>query len=125
MARPEASPPPEVCCRELEKTFGKGDGAVSAVSPLDITFTEGHTTALVGPSGCGKSTLLRLIAGLETPSGGAVQIGGETPLAVARKAGLAFAFQDAALLPGSRSARTSPWPSSWPGAPRTSAGLPN
>lgn len=99
MPKPEASQPPEVICEALEKTF-RGDGkAVSAVARIDLRFCAGETTALVGPSGCGKSTLLRLIAGLEAPSGGAVQIGGEPPIAVARRAGLAFAFQDAALLP--------------------------
>ncbi|MET0439407.1 MAG: ABC transporter ATP-binding protein [Devosia sp.] len=99
MPRAEASRSPEIVCRQLEKTFHSGGKAISAVGPLDIRFNAGETTALVGPSGCGKSTLLRLIAGLEKPTAGSVQIGGETPVEVTKRAGLAFAFQDAALLP--------------------------
>lgn len=94
-----ASPPPGVVCNGLEKTFSFGRSAVEAVAPLDLVFEAGRTTALVGPSGCGKSTLLRLVAGLERPSGGTVLIGNETPETVTKAAGLAFAFQDAALLP--------------------------
>ncbi|SFV28339.1 NitT/TauT family transport system ATP-binding protein [Devosia crocina] len=99
MAEREASMPPKVVCKGLEKTFHLGGRAVDAVGPLDLTFEAGRTTALVGPSGCGKSTLLRLVAGLEKPSGGVISIGDETPEAVTKAAGLAFAFQDAALLP--------------------------
>jgi len=91
--------PPPVRCRGLAKTFGSGAEAVEAVEPLDLDLAAGETTALVGPSGCGKSTVLRLIAGLEEPSSGDVRIGSETPLEVRRRAGLAMAFQDAALLP--------------------------
>ncbi|MBM9595389.1 ABC transporter ATP-binding protein [Roseitranquillus sediminis] len=91
--------PPEVTCRGLSRTFYGRGGAVEAVRPLDLTFAAGETTALVGPSGCGKSTLLRLIAGLEAPTTGRVEIGGETPLAVRRRAGLAVGFQDPSLLP--------------------------
>lgn len=99
MPRVEASRPPEVTCRQLEKTFRSAGRAISAVAPIDLRFSAGETTALVGPSGCGKSTLLRLIAGLDEPTHGSVAIDGETPIAVTRRAGLAFAFQDAALLP--------------------------
>lgn len=99
MAETEASLPPRVVCTGLEKTFRVGRRAVEAVGSLDLTFEAGKTTALVGPSGCGKSTLLRLVAGLEQPSGGTIAIGNETPQTVTKAAGLAFAFQDAALLP--------------------------
>ena len=66
---------------------------------LDLRLAAGRTTAFVGPSGCGKSTLLRLIAGLETPSEGRVEIGGRPPAETLRRAGLAVAFQDPSLLP--------------------------
>lgn len=99
MPKVEAWRSPEIVCRRLEKTFRSGGKSISAVGPLDIRFNAGETTALVGPSGCGKSTLLRLIAGLDEPTAGSVQIGGETPIEVTKRAGLAFAFQDAALLP--------------------------
>ncbi|MEH6775751.1 MAG: ABC transporter ATP-binding protein [Cereibacter changlensis] len=90
--------PPEVACRGLAKTYDAG-APVEAVRPLDLTFAAGRTTALLGPSGCGKSTVLRMIAGLEEPTAGEVRIGGETPLELRRRAGLAMAFQEAALLP--------------------------
>lgn len=99
MPEPEGSPPPPVSCIGLEKTFRLGGQTIAAVGPLDLVFAAGQTTALVGPSGCGKSTLLRLVAGLETPSAGSIAVGNNTPAAVTKKAGLAFAFQDAALLP--------------------------
>nr|WP_126976833.1 ABC transporter ATP-binding protein [Frigidibacter oleivorans] len=90
-----ADTPPEVVCRDLACRFGE----LEVLAPLDLTFAAGQTTALVGPSGCGKSTLLRLVAGLETPSAGAVRIGGQSPSAVQRQGDLAIAFQEAALLP--------------------------
>jgi NitT/TauT family transport system ATP-binding protein len=83
----------------LSRVYGRGTEAVAALTPTDLIFAAGQTTALVGPSGCGKSTLLRLIAGLEEPSAGTVLIGDETPAAVTRRAGLAVAFQDPSLLP--------------------------
>jgi NitT/TauT family transport system ATP-binding protein len=91
--------PPEVRCRALARSFRGPTGVVEALRPLTLTFAAGETTALVGPSGCGKSTLLRLVAGLDEPSSGSVDIGGETPYAVRRRAGLAVGFQDPSLLP--------------------------
>jgi len=91
--------PPEVVCTDLGKVFSVGGKTVEAVQPFDLSIAAGQTTALVGPSGCGKSTLLRLVAGLDLPSSGTVRIGGDTPRAVSQRAGLAIAFQDAALLP--------------------------
>lgn len=96
MAPDDASPPPEIVCTALAKTF---DGGTEAVRPIDLTFAAGRTTALVGPSGCGKSTLLRMIAGLETPTSGRIEIGGAPPSETLRRAGLSVAFQDPSLLP--------------------------
>jgi len=95
MAR-NVTPPPEVVCRSLAKTF---EGGTEAVGPTDLTFRAGQTTALVGPSGCGKSTLLRMVAGLENPSAGRIEIGGAPPADTLRRAGLSVAFQDPSLLP--------------------------
>jgi NitT/TauT family transport system ATP-binding protein len=95
----EAAPPPEIRIEAVAKTFGDGPSAVEAVAPTDLRLSAGSTTALVGPSGCGKSTLLRMVAGLETPSDGAVQIGGESPRMVRRRGALSVAFQDPSLLP--------------------------
>ncbi|WP_291464423.1 ABC transporter ATP-binding protein [Actinomyces sp.] len=51
-------------------------GVVSAVDRVSITLKKGETYGLVGESGCGKSAMGRLIAGLEPPSGGAIELGG-------------------------------------------------
>jgi NitT/TauT family transport system ATP-binding protein len=99
MPQPKPLGPPEIVCRNVGKTFFGAKTEVEAVEAIDLVFATGQTTALVGPSGCGKSTILRLIAGLERPTTGTVQIDGLSPDEVCRQAGLAVAFQDAALLP--------------------------
>ncbi|WP_330999037.1 ABC transporter ATP-binding protein [Mangrovicoccus algicola] len=86
---------PDILLQGVTRDFG----AVAALAPIDLRITGGAVTALVGPSGCGKSTLLRLLAGLIPPSRGHILVGAETPDALRRRAGLAMAFQDAALLP--------------------------
>ena len=60
-----------VSLRGLEKHFGP----LRVIEQLDLDIVDREFIALVGPSGCGKSTLLRMIAGLETPTGGSILIG--------------------------------------------------
>jgi multiple sugar transport system ATP-binding protein len=84
--------------RKLTKTFRKG--AVGAVLDVDLESREGEFLVLLGPSGSGKTTLLRMIAGLETPTGGEILIGGFlvndlTP----RERRIAMVFQSYALYP--------------------------
>src|SRR4051795_7214396 len=55
----------------LTKRFG----AFTAVDDLDLTVEEGRFYALLGPSGCGKTTTLRMVAGLEDPTAGRIEIG--------------------------------------------------
>lgn len=90
---------PGITCEGLSRAFGTGAARIDALAPTDLHLEGGRTTAFVGPSGCGKSTLLRLIAGLDRPNTGRVLIGGQTPAEMRRRAALAVAFQDAALLP--------------------------
>lgn len=80
----------------LHKSFG----SVRAVEHTSLDFAEGALTALLGPSGCGKTTLLRMIAGLETPSGGRILLGAEdiTPLPAHRRK-FGMVFQSFALFP--------------------------
>lgn len=54
--------------KDVEVAYGEG----AALGPLSLDIAPGETVALVGPSGCGKSTALRMLAGLETPTRGAV-----------------------------------------------------
>ena len=64
---------------------------------IDLDIAPGEFVALVGQSGCGKSTVLRLLAGLETPACGAVEVDGRPVAGPAPER--ALAFQDATLLP--------------------------
>jgi len=76
------------------RNVGKRFGDFNALDDVSITVADGALTALLGPSGSGKSTLLRIIAGLETPDGGEVVIGGEDVTdAPARTRGVGFVFQ--------------------------------
>jgi ABC-type sugar transport system ATPase subunit len=90
------SPTPTLELRGLRKQFG----STTILHGIDLQLHEGEFLVFVGPSGCGKSTLLRLIAGLETASGGQLLIGGKdcTHAAPAER-GLAMVFQSYALYP--------------------------
>jgi multiple sugar transport system ATP-binding protein len=82
--------------RGLHKRFG----AVQVLKGIDLTIDNGEFTVLLGPSGCGKSTLLNIIAGLETPSDGAIEIGGRDVAGVSPKdRDIAMVFQSYALYP--------------------------
>jgi multiple sugar transport system ATP-binding protein len=83
--------------RNLSKVYPSGERAVDAV---DLDIAEGELFVVVGPSGSGKSTLLRMIAGLEEPTSGDVEIGGEVVTAMPpRQRDVAMAFQGGALYP--------------------------
>ena len=78
----------------------KYDNGYEAISDLNIDIADGEFLILVGPSGCGKSTALRMLAGLETISGGELWIGdrmvNDTP---PRERDIAMVFQSYALYP--------------------------
>ena len=75
-------------------------GDFRAVDDISFAVEAGALVALLGPSGCGKSTTLRLIAGLDTPSSGTINIGGRdvTALPPAER-GVSMVFQSYALFP--------------------------
>jgi multiple sugar transport system ATP-binding protein len=85
-----------VTIRNVRKSFG----AVEVLNGISIAIADGEFVTLVGPSGCGKSTLLRMIAGLESISGGDVEIGGRIVNRVPPKErDIAMVFQNYALYP--------------------------
>lgn len=63
--------------RGLTKTFRADAAPVRALRGLDLDVADGEFLAIMGPSGCGKSTLLNVIAGLEAPDSGTIEIGEE------------------------------------------------
>jgi multiple sugar transport system ATP-binding protein len=84
----------------LHKTYPNGHVAVSGI---DIEVADGEFLVLVGPSGCGKSTVLRLVAGLESPTGGRVLIAGtDVTERTPRERDVAMVFQSYALYPHMR-----------------------
>ncbi len=86
----------EISIEHVMKSFG----AVSVLHDVSLTVRDGSFVALLGPSGCGKTTLLRIIAGLETESGGQVRIGGRNVSGLPPRArGLAMVFQNYAVFP--------------------------
>ncbi len=82
--------------RDLHKRFG----SVDVLKGVNLDIESGEFTVLVGPSGCGKSTLLNIVAGLEKPSGGTIEIGGRVVNDVAPSdRDIAMVFQSYALYP--------------------------
>ncbi len=85
-----------VVVRSVSKHFG----ATAAVSAASFDIEQGHLAVLLGPSGCGKSTMLRMIAGLDEPTRGEIEIDGRDVRGLTGAArGVAMVFQSYALFP--------------------------
>ncbi|MCA9435490.1 MAG: ATP-binding cassette domain-containing protein, partial [Candidatus Omnitrophica bacterium] len=90
----------------VEKNFQRGSEKVHVLSGLNLEVPDGTFLALMGPSGSGKSTLLNLIGGLDRPTTGSVEVGGDRidklsgrQLAAWRARHIGFIFQFYNLLP--------------------------
>jgi NitT/TauT family transport system ATP-binding protein len=74
---PRAAAPVKIAIRGLRKQFPTKDGLFTALDNIDLDIPSGQFFVIVGPSGCGKTTLLRILAGLEQPSSGTVDVATE------------------------------------------------
>ncbi|GAA1605563.1 MULTISPECIES: ABC transporter ATP-binding protein [Kribbella] len=75
---------------QVGKAFGTGRTTVVALDGVDLEVRSGEFVCLLGASGCGKSTLLNLVAGLDRPTAGTIELNSSRPAVV---------FQEAALMP--------------------------
>ena len=95
-----------VTLRGIVKIYERGGEQLKILDGLDLEIAKGSYEALMGPSGSGKSTLLNLIAGLDRPTSGSIEIGGkridqlnESQLARWRADTIGFIFQSYNLMP--------------------------
>jgi putative ABC transport system ATP-binding protein len=91
---------------DLHRRYGEGDAAVDALAGVTTSFERGRFSAIMGPSGSGKSTLMHILAGLDRPTAGTVQIDGveitsldDGDLTKLRRDKLGFIFQFFNLIP--------------------------
>jgi putative ABC transport system ATP-binding protein len=92
--------------RQLRKTYRRGSEKIEVLQGVDLDIAQGEFLALMGPSGSGKTTLLNLLGGLDQPTGGSIEVGGERidelssgALARWRSSNVGFVFQLYNLLP--------------------------
>ncbi|MCF8205383.1 MAG: ABC transporter ATP-binding protein [Methylotenera sp.] len=92
--------------RDLSKAYTRGKQTVEVLHGIQLDVQQGDFLALMGPSGSGKTTLLNLIGGLDTPTGGSINVGGEridqlsgAALAKWRASRVGFVFQFYNLMP--------------------------
>ena len=92
--------------KDLTKTYGKGEGKVTALAGVDITINDGEMVAIIGKSGSGKSTLLNLLGGLDKATEGKVFYNdtdlstlNDTKLSEFRLKNIGFVFQFFDLIP--------------------------
>jgi putative ABC transport system ATP-binding protein len=95
-----------VVARDVARRFGQGDTAVDALRGVSLDVQRGQLTTVMGPSGSGKSTLMHILAGLDRPTAGTVEIDGneittlgDTDLTKLRREHIGFIFQFFNLLP--------------------------
>ena len=97
---------PALLVANLNKTIATAEHSLTILQQIDLRIEQGSTVAIVGSSGSGKSTLLGLLAGLDTPSSGSIQLLGheltqlsEDERASLRQQYVGFVFQSFHLLP--------------------------
>jgi putative ABC transport system ATP-binding protein len=95
-----------VSARDVTRRYGEGDAAVDALRGVSLDIVPGQFAAVMGPSGSGKSTLMHILAGLDKPTSGVVEIAGtdvtrlsDKKLTLLRRHQVGFIFQFFNLLP--------------------------
>lgn len=91
--------PPVISAENLDLTFTTNDGPVHALSDVNLDIHKGEFVSFIGPSGCGKTTFLRVIADLESPTGGTITVDGTTPHLARLNRAYGYVFQAPALYP--------------------------
>jgi len=89
----EATRPPKLVVRDLVKEFptrGRGQGKVLAIDHVNLEVADREFVCLVGSSGCGKSTLLNIVAGLDLPTSGSVEVDEEPVIGPGPDRGMVF-----------------------------------
>jgi putative ABC transport system ATP-binding protein len=102
----ERAPGAVVAAQDVTRRYGEGDTAVDALRGITLDVAQGKLTAVMGASGSGKSTLMHILAALDLPTSGSVQIAGtelgelnDTETTKLRRKHIGFVFQFFNLLP--------------------------
>ena len=95
-----------VVASDIARRYGEGETAVDALRGVSVDIDRGRLTAVMGPSGSGKSTLMHILAGLDKPTSGTVEVAGteittlgDNELTKLRREHIGFVFQFFNLLP--------------------------
>src|SRR5437868_8615698 len=97
---------PVVSAQDVTRRYGEGDTAVDALRGVSLAVAPGELVAVMGPSGSGKSTLMHILAALDKPTSGHVEIAGhdvgslsDSDVTLLRRRHIGFVFQFYNLLP--------------------------
>ncbi len=111
MDSPDETRVPAIRLSGLKKRYGTGEAAVDALKGVDMTVWPGEVVGLIGPSGSGKTTLLKCLGAVIEPTGGRMEMSGETlydaaaggwkvaDLRAMRRDRIGFIFQAPYLIP--------------------------
>ena len=90
---------PVIEAQSLGLTFDTDDGAVQALTDVNLAISRGEFVSFIGPSGCGKTTFLRCVAALEHPTQGTLTVNGMAPDDARKARAYGYVFQAAGLYP--------------------------